>query len=202
MKHIVFDIDGTLIKTATAHYRGLEDALREAMGREYTMEEIAFSYGIPGIDTLNQLQIPEPETVLKRWQDYMEGYMDTVCVFDGIVPLLETLQEKGYGLGIVTSKTRWEYNEFFLPHGLGKFFPVSIAVEDTLRHKPEGEPLQKYAEIVGADLCDVTYIGDTVYDFSCAVNAGAGFILAGWGAVNPVGTDRVAATPLDVLNLI
>lgn len=202
MKHIVFDIDGTLIETATSHYRGLEDMLREKMGREYSMEEIAFSYGIPGIDTLNQLNVPEPEKALKRWQECMEGYQHTVRVFPGIVALLTKLREAGFGLGIVTSKTRWEYNELFLPYGLGEFFPISVAVEDTTEHKPQGEPLQKYAQLAGADMADVIYVGDTIYDFSCANNAGAGFILAGWGAVNPVGARDVADQPEDVMKFI
>ena len=202
MKHIVFDIDGTLIETATSHYRGLEDMLREKMGREYTMEEIAFSYGIPGIDTLEKLNVPEPEKALKRWQECMEGYQHTVRVFPGIVQLLTKLKAEGYGMGIVTSKTRWEYNELFLPYGLGEFFPISIVVEDTTEHKPQGEPLQKYAALAGAAIEDVTYVGDTVYDFLCAKNAGANFILAGWGAINPVDAEAVADKPEDVVNFI
>ena len=45
MKHIVFDIDGTLINTAYANLCALQEAVRTFSGKEYSHEELTFSLG-------------------------------------------------------------------------------------------------------------------------------------------------------------
>ena len=52
---------------------------------------------------------------------------------------------------------------------------------DTAEHKPSPEPLMKYAEISGAVLSDIIYVGDSAYDLDCVKSAGVLFVLAGWG---------------------
>lgn len=47
-KHIVFDIDGTLINNEKAILHSLQDVLRERMGEEFSFEQLKFALGITG----------------------------------------------------------------------------------------------------------------------------------------------------------
>jgi phosphoglycolate phosphatase-like HAD superfamily hydrolase len=67
----------------------------------------------------------------------------------------------------------------------------------------EGKRLEPVLDALDVSANDVVFVGDTAHDRSCAHEAGATFVLAGW---NPRATaspgDLVAATPADVLPLL
>ena len=54
-KHIVFDIDGTLIDTEYAVLHSLQETIRALSGREIPCSELKFALGITGIDALKKL---------------------------------------------------------------------------------------------------------------------------------------------------
>lgn len=56
--HLVFDIDGTMIDSLPVHMVSLKKTLRELTGKEYTDEELKFTFGIPGDATMRQLGLP------------------------------------------------------------------------------------------------------------------------------------------------
>lgn len=47
-KHIVFDIDGTLIDTEEAILQSLKDTVRDMLHKEIGKQELKFALGIPG----------------------------------------------------------------------------------------------------------------------------------------------------------
>ena len=50
-KHIVFDIDGTLIDTEYAVLHSLQETIKELSGRKIPCSELRFALGITGTDT-------------------------------------------------------------------------------------------------------------------------------------------------------
>ena len=58
-KHIVFDIDGTLIDTEYAVLHSLQETIRALSGREIPCSELKFALGITGIDALKKLEIKD-----------------------------------------------------------------------------------------------------------------------------------------------
>lgn len=80
----------------------------------------------------------------------------------------------------------------------------AICADDTERHKPHPEPLLKFLEVSGAKAESSIYIGDAIYDYECAREAGVDFGLALWGCRQP---DTIPAKyqfehPRDVLALL
>lgn len=71
-KHIVFDIDGTLIDTEYAVINSLIKTISEITGRAPQYESLKFALGITGRNALELLKIPDIEDALKRWDRNMK----------------------------------------------------------------------------------------------------------------------------------
>ena len=108
-KHIVFDIDGTLIDTEYAVLHSLQETIKGLSGREIPCSELRFALGITGTDALKKLEIKDTSYAIELWDKNMRNYTNTIKVFDGIVELLKNLISLDYEIGIVTSKTREEF---------------------------------------------------------------------------------------------
>ena len=66
-KHIVFDIDGTLIDTEYAVINSLIKTITEITGSAPQYESLKFALGITGRNALELLKILDIEDALKRW---------------------------------------------------------------------------------------------------------------------------------------
>lgn len=201
-KHILFDIDGTLIDTEEAILQSLQDTVREMLHKDIGKPELKFALGIPGSVTLRKLGITDTERANERWNEHLLKYKSRIRLFDGIPELLDSLKTNGCKLGIVTSKTRSEYTaDFAAPFALSGYFSTVICVEDTPRPKPSPDPLLAYLNASDANAADMLYIGDTLYDSQCAQNAGVDFGLAAWGnaVAQEIPADYLFKRPADVL---
>lgn len=181
-KHIVFDIDGTLVDNEKAILHSLQEVLLVTTGKEFSFEQLSFCMGIPGEDTLERLGVEDVPGVMNLWIEALRRCEDMVTIHKGIEELLIKLSDRGYKLGLASSRSRELLEKDFSKLKISKFFNIKICSDDTLEHKPTGAPLSKYMELARADKCEVLYIGDSVNDSMCAGDAGVDFALAVWGS--------------------
>ncbi|GKU76026.1 HAD family hydrolase [Paenibacillus sp. L3-i20] len=201
---IIFDVDGTIINTEKAVIGSLQKTLKQLLNQDFTSEELSFVLGIPGSTSLPMLGIKNIDEANTIWNDYMKQFYAEIYIYPHFDLMLKTLHDANITTGIVTSKTKEQLEEDFVPFGLMKYLPFVVTADDTLKHKPNPEPLQKFIEISGVNKSKAIYIGDTIYDMQCAADAGIDFGLALWGAPSP---DSVHAQyklndPMDILKLI
>ena len=203
-KYIVFDVDGTLLDTEIAVLSSLQKVLSEELNKNYNFKELRFALGIPGEVTLNKLGITNILECSKKWNIYLKEYSHHVKIFDDIKEILVRLNEMGVSTGIVTSKTKEEFLNDFVPFGLSNYFKLVVCADDTKKHKPNPEPLLKFIELSKVDKSEAIYIGDTKYDMDCALGAGIDFGLALWGAKSSIGIDAnyILENPKQILKLI
>lgn len=204
IKCVVFDVDGTLIDTGEAIISSLQKVLKEDLGQVYTADELGFAFGIPGAVTLKRLGVNDIEGSLEKWIKYLNDFSDSIKVFDGIDNCLREIKKLNIKTGIVTSKTKEEFDSNFIPFGFEGYFDYVVCADDTTKHKPHPEPLLKLMEMSGYGPKDLVYIGDTKYDKECAEGADVRFGLALWGAKSAEGFDSsyILHNPKDILKFI
>lgn len=200
---IVFDVDGTLLDTEFAVLSSLQKLAVEKLDKKFSFDELKFALGIPGEVALDQLGIADALEANDKWNLYFKEFFHQVKVFDDIKETLGILKEMGVLIGIVTSKTKEEYANDFVPFGISNYFTYVICADDTEKHKPDPEPILKFIERSGTDKSKTLYIGDTKYDRECALGAGVGFALALWGAKSSVGIEAeyILENPKQIVEL-
>lgn len=202
---VILDVDGTLIDTEAAVIGSLKKLLEE-QGHEVPADhELRSVLGIPGRDSLPRFGMENVEEACVRWNEFMKDFADQIYPYEGIRDALSHLKNAGITTGIVTSKTRQELEDDFMPFGLMDQLDYVVCADDTEKHKPCPEPLLKFLELSGVDPARSVYVGDTRYDAECASAAGVDFALALWGAPAP-GEVRSAthrlAHPSDIPGLV
>lgn len=203
LKHIIFDIDGTMLNTETADLLATQETVFQLTGEKKEMEAFRFAFGIPNSVVFPQLGIPDVERATLLWEKNYSKYHDSLKLFDGVNDVLKILKQRGLTLGIVTSKSRREFNADFATFGLNEFFDTVICVDDSPRPKPNPDPILEYLKRSGAEKSEAMYIGDTAYDAQCAHSAGIRFALALWGAHgHKIKADYYLNHPDEILNVI
>ena len=119
---VVFDLDGTLLNTLEDLADATNYALRTMQMPERTIGEVRAFVG-NGVRRLMELSVPggfdnpkfeETFAVFKKY--YGEHCNDKTRAYDGVVPVLRKLKEKGYALAIVSNKIDFavkELNEIY-----------------------------------------------------------------------------------------
>lgn len=71
--------------------------------------------------------------------------------FEGVEAVLIGLNKRGHKLGIVTSRSKKEYELYFQPLQLARYFPILLCADDTKKHKPDPKPLYAYMKRANVD---------------------------------------------------
>jgi HAD superfamily hydrolase (TIGR01549 family) len=196
----IFDLDGTIIDSELIGLQALQATLKE-QGIEKNLDELRFSLGIPGLTTLEILNIADIPTTLESWLEKEKPYMRNVPIFKDIIEVIAGLPK----VGIVTSKTAEEMNNSFYLLKIDHHFQSIVCASDTENHKPNPDPLELGLRLLGCKANEAIYIGDSLYDMQCANAAGVDFGLALWGARTISGFESakyIFENPKDILRLI
>ncbi|HIW70394.1 MAG TPA: HAD family hydrolase [Candidatus Limosilactobacillus merdipullorum] len=193
IKNFIFDIDGTLIDTYDVYMPTLFEVLAD-YGYHYTPEEEEHYskevFGIPGWESLEyigNIKKDQMQEILDAWDEAAEVKQQDAKVIDGVPEMLEELSNRpGVQLGIVTSKVRDEYENYFHQmFDIAKYFSFAVTASETVKHKPFGDPIVKAMEDSGSKPEESIYVGDTVNDMKAAIDAGTHFAGAIYDSAMP-----------------
>ncbi|MEK3887866.1 HAD family hydrolase [Bacillus sp. FSL K6-3431] len=196
----IFDLDGTIIDSEMIGLHALQATLKEK-GIKKNLDELRFSLGIPGLRTLEILNIADIPTTLESWLEKEKPLIKEVPLFEGMIEVVAQLPKTG----IVTSKTAEEMDHSFYLLNIDHHFQSIVCASDTEKHKPHPEPLELGLRLLGCKANKAIYIGDSLYDMECAKSAGVDFGLALWGSKTISGfetADYIFESPYDILKLI
>lgn len=180
---ILFDLDGTLLNTNDLVLESLHYTIRRHLGDDVDSCELYKYFGQPLVKIMADLDSSQAEEMVQTYRKYSAARHDQLTrVFPKVPETLKELMNLQIPIAVVTSKLKSLAHRGLRLFGIEDCFEACIAFEDTDRHKPEPDPIQKALEVLGLDIDKraVMMVGDSPYDLLCARNAGVTSAAVEW----------------------
>ena len=206
----IFDCDGTLVDSGAT----IRAALVEAFAAHgVACPPIEVTRKVIGLSLMESMAVLAPDgdhaALTQTYKDAFFAMRGAGQVeeplFDGIVELLDRLENDDWLLGVATGKSERGLRHCLASHGLeGRF--VTLQTADRNPSKPHPAMALTAMTETGAEPAGTIFIGDTGWDMGCARGAGTGAIGAGWGyheieELMAAGAHSVASAPSEVVAL-
>lgn len=192
IRHIVFDLDGTLVDSCAICVEILSDILLER-GSSHSIDAVdARAYmSRGGLDMVAGLLGPacvDPATDLADFRArYQVRDTPVGTLFPGVAEGLRRLREAGFVLSICSNKPQALCEKVLADTGLSRYFAVVVGSRPGLRPKPAPDLLAAVLTRLGAMPDDCLFVGDSELDHQVAYEAGMpfhfvtyGYAEAGW----------------------
>ena len=185
---IAFDWDGTLFDSTAIIVRCIQAAVRDVGGTVPTDKEAAYVIGMGLMQALAHAAPdvpPEKYTELgNRYRFHYIQHQDDLSLFDGVLPLLNDLRERGHLLAVATGKSRRGLDDALHSVDLRGVFDGSRTADQT-SGKPHPLMLQELMAEFDVAPERLLMIGDTTHDLQMAVNARCASVGVSYGAHEP-----------------
>jgi len=212
---VIFDLDGTLLDSLPDLCNSCNYVLERHHYPVFPLDPYRYFVG-DGMLKLIERVLPETartqDNIKLIYNEFIDYYQihkqDLTRPYDGIVELLESLQQRGFQIAVASNKAQ-EAMEALMRH----FFPT-IRFAAVLG-KREGVPVKPAPDIIfdilkmtGRTVDETWYVGDTATDMQTAANAGiyrkVGVL---WGyrdraELTAANADYIIATPAELLTLV
>lgn len=198
MQVLLFDIDGTLIRSGGAGKAAMEEALRSEFGLTQLHDKVPYSGRTDpsiGRDLLNIHGLDSCEANILRLRDaYLRHLPDSLHKYQGIVlpgirELLDRLHKsENIALGLLTGNIREGARHKLSHYGLWDYFPFG-AFADGIHDRDDiaRSALVEVARHIRREIhpSSIWVIGDTPLDVKCAraIGAKAVAVATGWHPV-------------------
>ena len=206
MKAVLFDLDGTLIDTAADFIRIIQDMCRDKQC-DVVAADLIRTQVSEGARAMVKLVYPELDVedpvFLAHRQRFLDIYGNDIAVetdlFEGMYPLLETLESQNIPWGIVTNKPRWLSEALLKALNLTDRCAVLVCPEDVSKTKPDPEPMYLAAKHIQIQPEDCIYVGDHPRDIDAGRHAHMYTILAAYGYLPLQHKDDLTAWQADCI---
>jgi phosphoglycolate phosphatase len=190
IKLVAFDLDGTLVDSASDIARAVDDALLELGERTHGVDEIKAWVG-EGLTKLLKRALtgsldgePDPALVVRAREAFRRHYLAKVCVDTRLYPgVLETLDalEGDYLLACITNKAM-EYTEPLLKAlGIQDRFQMVVGGDTVAALKPDPRPLLHVSGKLAVPPAACCMVGDSRADILAAKAAGFRAVAVSYG---------------------
>jgi len=172
----IFDLDGTLADTMPVHYR----AWQEVAGRHGLVFPEARFYSLGGVPTVKiaatliaeQGLSLDPAVICHEKEAAVLRRFHEIRSIPAVVELARRHRAAGDKVAIASGGGRVMVERTLHQLGLHDWFPVVVAAEDTVRHKPEPDVFLEAARQLGVAPGDCTVYEDTELGLEAARRAG------------------------------
>ena len=208
IKAILFDLDGTLIDTNDLIIKSFKHAFRTHLNIEVDEKVIVNFFGEPLDLSFKTYDEENVDTMVNIYREFNEKNHDELAKsFEGIEEALKGLKEIGVKIAVVTSKRRLLAERGLKLFKLKEYFDVIVTPEDTLLHKPNGEPVAKACQLLDIKTSEAIMVGDSHNDILCGRNAGSKTCLVKYTALaiedlNKYNPDYVVEDLVELVNIV
>lgn len=194
---VLFDFDGTIVDSTPAVLGAWQHTYDVLKPGEYNEEACLTTFGEQLDVSLHKFfpetPVDEVVSIYRDWQ--ITRLTSLVREFPGIFNALDQIHGAGFKLGLVTSRHKETADVLFDFFNVRDYFDEIVVCEDTERHKPDPEPIDKALQLLGSEAEKSLYVGDAVFDLLTSHNAGVDYALVMWTKTYEVIRDE-SGTPL------
>jgi phosphoglycolate phosphatase len=200
---IAFDWDGTLYDSTQIIVRCIQAAVADVGGVVPSDLQAGYVIGMALMPALAHAapDVPHEKYPLlgERYRHHYAKHHNDLSLFDGILPLLQTLRESQHLLTVATGKSRKGLDEALLQVALRGMFDGSRTADETAG-KPDPRMLHELMAEFGVSPERTLMIGDTSHDLQMAHNAGCASLAVSYGAHGADGLEQFG--PLAVVHSV
>jgi phosphoglycolate phosphatase len=207
-KYCIFDLDGTLLNTLSTITYYLNGAITPLGATPVSEEECKYFIGDGAANLVRRALTSRGLYSEESFPDILKSYKNAYDSaplyltepYPGITELIDWLCREGVTLAVLSNKpneaTVAVVREFF-----GDKFAYVQGGMDKIPLKPSPEAPLRLASLMGANPCEVAFIGDTAVDIETAKNMGAALAVGvSWGfrseyELKEAGADVIVASP-------
>lgn len=211
---VLFDLDGTLIDTAPdlAYALNLQ---RNRHGLPLLADDIIrpqASHGARGLLGVGFGLQPDAAHYSIMREEFLQLYSENICrhsqPFPGILDLLQTLETRNLGWGVVTNKPARFTEPLMSILNLAERATCIVSGDTCAQPKPHPAPMLVAAELCGVVPAQCLYVGDAARDIEAATAAGMPALAAAWGYLDSSdqpetwGAHAIIYAPADILDYL
>lgn len=209
---VLFDLDGTITDSGPGIMNCVRYALEKSGMPEADESELRAFIGPPLHEQFRDFCGITDEQAEEMVRLYRERYSGTGIfenrVYDGVIPMLESLKEAGVRILLATSKPK-KFAKIIADHfAFAEYFDFIGGANMDGTRTAKQEVIEYVLESCGvSDRTDLIMVGDRRYDIEGAKKAGLASmgVLYGYGSreeIEAAGPDLIAETPADIAALI
>jgi phosphoglycolate phosphatase len=191
---IAFDWDGTLFDSTRIIVRCIQRAVADVGGTVPGDREAAYVIGMGLTEALAHaapdVPVEKYPELGARYRHHYLAHQDDLCLFDGVLPLLQDLRARHHWLAVATGKSRRGLDDALRTVELHGVFDGSRTADETAG-KPDPRMLHELMREFGTDPGRTLMVGDTTHDLQMALNAGCASVGVSYGAHEPHGFEAL-----------
>lgn len=176
IKHICFDLDGTLVDSKDTILKSTKKAL-DSLNIRYNFSDEVFSnmIGSHFVDIFREFNIvvPDFEKFISIYKTLYFGYISDSKLYPGVETALRFIKNKNVKISLLTTKVQEQAEKIIGHFNLQLYFDYIMGRRDGLAHKPSAEPLLFICDELGVRSHETLIVGDTELDIRCGKDAGA-----------------------------
>jgi phosphoglycolate phosphatase len=174
-RHLVFDLDGTLVDSAPDLATALNGLLAEfgkpALAETTVRAMVGDGAGVlvqRGLEASGLGDADQPAALKRFLALYRDCLIDRTRAYPEVEATLERLQADGHKLAVCTNKPYDPTQRILKALELDRFFAAVIGGDSLPKRKPDPEPLLAAIAGLGGTASDAVMIGDSANDMLCA----------------------------------
>ena len=177
IKHICFDLDGTIVKShKTIYMTTVKSLIDLKIPSDNLKEELFYErIGHHFEDIFNEFNIPvnDFETFINVYKNQYFELINESALYDGIEETLQNLKSRNIITSLLTTKGQDQAEKIINYFTLGKYFDLVTGRRNGIAYKPSPEPLLLICNELNIKPEETLMVGDTELDIACGKNSGA-----------------------------
>jgi phosphoglycolate phosphatase len=176
IRHICFDLDGTLIDSYRTIYKTTVKTLMHLNIEEPLLEfEFHKRIGHHFLHIFSDLNIPvtDIEEFIDIYKGYYFDYIDDSVIYPGVTQVLGRLKKERIKISLLTTKGQDQADKIIDHFNLRKYFSLVMGRRIDLSIKPSPESLHFICNELRVEESETLMVGDAELDINCGKSAGA-----------------------------